>query len=313
MIRLLEGADAMGKKKPGTLRRLFAGAGLLTAFVLLFALGETATAAPPDNVTTNANGKVGKTSAWQEDFNAGAIDTSRWVVASGEAPGYIYGKHIGYYDLSHVWVKDGYLVISLTQQIGQVDDNVVDGVISTGGLLYTKDTYGYGTYEWRVRMSSTALTTTSPGTPVSGSVSAGFNYINNSQTEIDFEFAAHMPGWLSMSNWYNTNPATGPFGRQLTYSATSVPDISTSFKTYKFVWEKRRITFYVDDVFRDSHVTNIPSAPAYFMINHWGTNTELGWGGKATVGTTRYFYIDWVKYTPPPSFGLGETLPTPQF
>ena len=171
------------------------------------------------------------------------------------------------------------------------------GVIPKGGIVYTKGTYGYGTYEWRMRMSSTAVTPLEPGSPISGSVSAGFSYVNNSQTEIDFELGGHLPGWLYMTNWHNKNPRTGPSDRQETYTAASLPDISEKFHTYKFVWEKGKITFYVDDVFQTSHVTNIPSAPAYFMINHWGTN-NLWWGGLATVGSSRYFYIDWVQYTP---------------
>ena len=33
------------------------------------------------------------------------------------------------------------------------------------------------------------------------------------------------------------------------------------------------------------------------MINHWGTNSD-GWGGPATPGVSRYFYVDSVSYTP---------------
>jgi hypothetical protein len=35
------------------------------------------------------------------------------------------------------------------------------------------------------------------------------------------------------------------------------------------------------------------------MINHRGTNSDLGnFGGPATLGVDRYFYIDWVRFTP---------------
>lgn len=247
----------------------------------------------------NGTSKGGGTTytAWQEDFHGSVLDTTRWINASGQAPGYIAGKHIGYYDPTHVGVLNGYLVISLTQENGTVDG--VPGVISKGGLIYTKSTYGYGTYEWNVRMSSTAANPADAGVPVSGSVSAGFNYVNNSQTEIDFEFSGHLPGWLWMTNWYNTNPRRGPFDSQETYSTASVPNITSVFHTYKFVWETGKVTYSIDNVFQTSHVTNIPSAPAYFMINHWGTNNPW-WGGTGTVGTKRYFYVDWVKYTPAP-------------
>ncbi|OFW09404.1 MAG: hypothetical protein A3G20_06175 [Acidobacteria bacterium RIFCSPLOWO2_12_FULL_59_11] len=272
-------------------RRSLVRAGLMIGMALLSVLGQTVAAAPRGN----DKGNGGKPSGWRDDFTGSTVDDSRWVNASGQAPGYIPWNHIGYYDPTHVRVQNGYLVISLTQDYGFVDGLL--GVISNGGLIYTKETYGYGTYEWRMRMSSTAVTPEEPGSPVSGSVSAGFNYVNNSQTEIDFELGGHLPGWLYMTNWRNTNPRRDPTDSQETYTAASVPDISSKFHTYKFVWEKGKITFYMDDGFQTSHVTDIPSAPAYFMINHWGTNNPW-WGGLATVGPSRYFYIDWVQYTP---------------
>ncbi|MBI4441869.1 MAG: glycoside hydrolase family 16 protein [Acidobacteria bacterium] len=268
---------------------------LLVTIVLLFTLEATrAAAASPKGKGGNQGGNQ---SAWEDDFNGNGVDRNRWVIASGQAPGYLAGNHIGYYDPAHVSVQNGYLVISLTQESGAVDN--VPGAISQGGLIYTKDTYGYGTYEWTMRMSSTSPTPTGLGVPVSGSVSAGFNYVNNSQTEIDFEFAGHLPGWLYMSNWYNRNTRRDPTDSDLTDSRAAVSDISTTFKTYKFVWEKGRITFYINGVFQTSHLTDVPSAPAHFMINHWGTNNPW-WGGTATIGITRYFYVDWVRYTPAP-------------
>ena len=283
----------MPNRREKVMRRGFlVRAGLLIGMAVLSVLGQTVAAAPPGN----AKGKGGKPSGWRDDFTGSTVDASRWVNVSGQAPGYIPGNHIGYYDPAHVSVQEGYLVISLTQDYGIVDGLL--GLISIGGLISTYETYGYGTYEWQMRMSSTAVTPLGLGSSVSGSVSAGFSYVNNSQTEIDFELGGHLPGWLYMTNWHNKNPRTGPSDRQETYTAASLPDISEKFHTYKFVWEKGKITFYVDDVFQTSHVTNIPSAPAYFMINHWGTN-NLWWGGLANnVEASRYFYIDWVQYTP---------------
>jgi hypothetical protein len=34
------------------------------------------------------------------------------------------------------------------------------------------------------------------------------------------------------------------------------------------------------------------------MINHWGTDNTF-WGGLATFGVDRFFYVDWVRFTPP--------------
>jgi beta-glucanase (GH16 family) len=235
-------------------------------------------------------------SGWRDDFSFGRVDVTRWVIGSGQAPGYIPSYHIGYYDPSHASVTDGYLVMLLTQQNGTVDEHG-QGVISRGALLYTRQMYGYGTYQWRMRMSSTAPTPQGEGSPVSGSVSAGFLYANNSQTEIDFEFSGLTPDSLWLVNWLNPNPNLDPTGADETYTAVEPFNSTSSFHTYKFVWQRGKITYYIDDALKAVHKANVPKAPAYFMINHWGTDGP-NWGGAATVGVSRYFYVDWVSYTP---------------
>lgn len=263
---------------------------MLVATLLVFAQGQ-------GQGRGKGGGKPGGGGPWQEDFS-GPLDGKKWVISSWFAPGYLPGNHQGYYETENVSLQGGYLVMRLWQEPGEVDGNP-DGVISHGAHVTTKQKYGYGTYEWRMRMSSTATSPAGAGTPVSGSVSAGFSYVNNSETEIDYEFGAHLPDTLYMVNWYNTNPATGPFDEHVTYTALPLSDISDAFHTYKFVWEPGRITFYVDDVVQAVHTTDVPSAPALFMINHWGTNNP-NWGGPATFGVDRYFYIDWVRFTPQP-------------
>jgi endo-1,3-1,4-beta-glycanase ExoK len=271
---------------------LFLNAEWLTA-VLLMALPVGLLASPPKNPPSNQT-----CSAFTDSFDGTKVDGTRWVIANGQAPGYIPGSHIGYYQPDRVKVSGGFLQIRLTQDYGTVDG--VGGVISRGGMVYSKQKCGYGTYEWKVRMSTTA---TSPsdisGGPISGSVSAGFNYVNNSQTEIDFEFSAKDPETLWMVNWLNTNPKRDPTSQQETYSYLDPFDSTTYFHQYKYVWEPGKITFYVDNVQTSVHTTDVPSAAANFMINHWGTNGP-GWGGYASVGVTRYYYIDSAKFTPRP-------------
>jgi endo-1,3-1,4-beta-glycanase ExoK len=199
------------------------------------------------------------------------------------------------------------LTLRLTQEQGTVDSNP-QGYVSRGALVFTQKKYGYGTYEWRMRMTSTAADPGSVGAPVSGSVSAGFVYVNNSETEIDFEYGGHVLApndpddvWadnlLYLVNWHNTDPSTGPFGSQMTFSTVEVIALNSMFHTFTFVWEPGQITFSVNGQVKAVHTTDVPEAPAHFMINHWGTNNP-NWGGEATIGVERYFYVDWVKYTP---------------
>ncbi len=280
---------------------LHSAIGMLATLAAIFTFAASVAAASGPAVSSPSPGGQ-SSNGWREDFSGPGLAKKMWVVSSGQAPGHIVNFHIGYYDPSHVkFVSAGsssYLQLLLTQEIGPVDSNL-SGVISRGALVYTRNKYGYGTYEWRMRMSSTATTPSGIGNSTSGSVSAGFVYVNNSQTEIDFEFSGRDPDTLYMVNWLNPNPQSDPTGANETYDARYPFTVSTAFHDYKFVWQPGRIEFFVDGASKAVHTTNVPSAPANFMINHWGTDSG-NWGGSATVGISRYFYIDWVRFTPLP-------------
>ncbi len=262
--------------------------------VLLATVVAIAGAAPAKR-QGQGKGPKRPTAAWRDDFEGTELDASRWIIATGQAPGHILNYHIGYYEPDNVSVGGGFLTLRLTQTLGPVDARY--GTNSHGALVYTNGTYGYGTYEWRMRMSSTATAPDEPGDPVSGSVSAGFIYVNNSETEIDFEFSGLNPETLYMVNWKNTNPSTDPTSSQSTVSTLYPFTVTDEFHTYRFVWERKKISFFVDGALKAVHTTDVPRAPAYFMINHWGTDSPY-WGGTARPGDTRYFYVDWVSYSP---------------
>jgi beta-glucanase (GH16 family) len=240
----------------------------------------------------------GSCSAWSDTFSSGKLDGSRWVIASGGAPG-TNATNTGYYETGNVQVSPGVLRIALTQVAGTASGTF----LSYGGLVRTKQACGYGTYQWTMKMSSTALCAGSActGQAVSGSVSAGFLYVNNSQTEIDFEFQAPAPTAVYLVNWLNLNPSVDPTESEETVDAYS--SASPAFNpldgqhTYKFVWTAGKISYYVDGTWVVDHTTNVPTAPAYFMINHWGTDNP-NWGGPATTGVTRYMYVTQTSYSP---------------
>ncbi len=234
--------------------------------------------------------------AWVDYFNQGRLDPARWTVANGAAPGYIAGYHRGYYDPTHVSLANGMLSMLLTQTIGTVDGNS-GGVTSRGAMIFTNSACGYGTYEWTMRMSSTADSPGVYGEPVSGSVSAGFIYVNNSQTEIDFEFSGLDPETLWLVNWLNPNPRQDPTEANETYTGITPFESAAGFHNYKFVWSRGKISYYIDGVWKADHTTNVPTAPAYFMINTWGTDSG-NWGGAATLDTPRYVYVSKAAFTP---------------
>ena len=221
--------------------------------------------------------------SFSDSFSGGVLDRSKWLASDEPAPGRISGVNQGSFIPSNVDLSKGMLCLKLQQQQGS------SGVISIGGQIQSVETFGYGTYEWTMRASSTSATPNGPGSVVSGQISSGFIFVNNSQTEIDFEIEGQHSDTLWMTNWLTTS--------QKQYSSVFVAAPDQSFHRYRFVWAPGKIDFYTDDVLVSTHTSNIPSAPAYIMVNHWGTNSS-GWGGPATVGIERYLYISNFVYTP---------------
>jgi endo-1,3-1,4-beta-glycanase ExoK len=215
-----------------------------------------------------------------DDFSKGKLDTSKWIASNWSAPG--GGKFVpSYLDFS-----SGMLRIKLTQTYTSSG-----AVSSVGGELQSTKTLGFGTYEWVMRASSTSSTPTGSGVAVSGQISSGFVFVNNSQTEIDNpEIEGQNPGTLWWTSWLGVSKKQ--------YTSTQAPFFpEKGFHSYKCVWTRTGIKFYVDNVLVSSHTGVVPQVPAYAMINHWGTNSR-GWGGLATTNITRYMFVRSFSFIP---------------
>jgi hypothetical protein len=210
-----------------------------------------------------------------DDFSKGSLDTSKWIPSNWGAPGG------GSFVPSYLDFSTGMLRIKLTQTSGS----------SVGGELQSKKALSFGTYEWIMRASSTSSTPNGSGYTVSGQISSGFIYVNNSQTEIDSpEIEGQNPGTLWWTTW--TSESTKQ------YTSTQAPFApENGFHSYKCVWTKTSIKFYVDGALVSTHTGVVPQTPAYAMINHWGTNST-GWGGLATPNVTRYMFVRSFSFTP---------------
>ncbi|MGA9800524.1 MAG: family 16 glycosylhydrolase [Terriglobales bacterium] len=214
-----------------------------------------------------------------DNFSSGSLDTSKWIPSNWGAPGG------GTFVPSYLDFSTGMLRIKVTQTSSG------GGVASVGGELQSKTAFGFGTYEWVMRASSTSSTPTGSGVAVSGQISSGFIYVNNSQTEIDTpEIEGQNPGTLWWTSWIGVNT------KQYTSTQASFAP-EQGFHSYKCVWSKTAINFYVDGVLVSTHTGVVPQTPAYAMINHWGTNST-GWGGLATPNTTRYMFVRSFSFTP---------------
>src|SRR6185437_1162769 len=83
-----------------------------------------------------------------------------------------------------------------------------------------KQAFGFGTYEWVMRTSSTSATPYGEGSAMSGQVSSGFAFIDASTTEIDFEIdgvlvSTHtedipqVPAYVMINHWGTNSTGWG--------------------------------------------------------------------------------------------------------
>lgn len=89
--------------------------------------------------------------AFSDQFNMRKLDSSEWIVSHGKAP------QDGAFDPSNVDLSKGLLSLRVIQSRGP------NGITSSGGEIQSKRVFGYGTYEFTMRMGSTSETPDGPG------------------------------------------------------------------------------------------------------------------------------------------------------
>jgi beta-glucanase (GH16 family) len=228
---------------------------------------------------------------FSDDFRAGRLDTSKWTVATYTSPDSKPGLNSGTYIPENLDFSHGMLCIKVTQQKGGPDN-----ILSYGGAIIFKERFGFGTYEFLMRMSSTSATPDGVGAATSGAISSGFVFYNNSESEIDLEFLGNENAiWIT--NWQNANPKNAPTGDVKQTKKVANHSLATEFHKYMLVWAPASVKVYIDGTLVASHNEHIPQSPAYIILQHRGTNSNE-WGGTAAVGVTRYMYVKSVTFTP---------------
>jgi len=228
---------------------------------------------------------------FSDNFSAGKLDASKWTVATYRSPDSKPGLNSGTYIPENLDFSRGMLCIKVTQQKGGTDN-----ILSYGGAIISKERFGFGTYEFVMRMSSTSATPDGTGAAISGAISSGFVFYNNSESEIDLEFLGNENAiWIT--NWQNANPKNAPTGDVKQTNKVSDDLLATGFHKYTLVWAPASAKVYIDGMLVASHHEHIPQSPAYIILQHRGTNSNE-WGGTAAVGVTRYLYVKSVKFTP---------------
>jgi len=252
------------------LRYPFAPSLVVALLTIFFLVGCGGRAMPPANssVTTNPTSNPAPTAGPNEFSFAGYT----WEKDSGTAPpvGNVNGN-IGSFSPSNVSVGSE-LILTLNQE------QQGGGIVSTGAEVHTKQPFSYGTFEFTSWVSAA----------ISGTTASGFLFTNNSQTEIDMEQTGDRPYAVDCTNWSGLS----------SYQDTEVTGFDQlSAHDFKIVWQPQQVNWYVDGQLIVSHTASVPSAPAPFLFNMWGTNNSA-WGGSATPGTTRYMHITSFHYTP---------------
>ncbi len=222
---------------------------------------------------TSTSGSSGATSgsgtvAGPNQFSMWGYD---WTSSQGNAPGGTSFGTVGTLDPQQVSVgSDLVLTLTQTSQNGTI--------YSVGAEVYTNQTFTYGTFEFTSRVANVA----------SGSTASGFIYARDSITEIDMEQVGNKPDAVDCTNWQGTSnfQDTQVFG----FDQGNTHD-------FKIVWRSDHVDWYVDGQKIVSHTQAVPSSPAHFIFNLWGTNKST-WGGLASPDVTRYMYISNFKYTP---------------
>ena len=107
----------------------------------------------------------------------------------------------------------------------------------------------------------------------SGSITTGFLYAPNSETEIDMEQVGNKADAVDCTNWHGVSnfQDTQVFG----FDQGNSHD-------FKIVWQPGYVDWYVDGQLVVHHTQAVPSVAAPFLFSAWGTNKST-WGGMATI------------------------------
>lgn len=244
---------------------------LTKAMALCFALSFTSC---DGSLTAPSESPTGAPSTSTPTFSAtlDSYDTSAWTKADW--------TNGGFFDCGwspdHIAFADGVMTITL------------DGVSShgkpyTSGEYRTNQTFGYGTFETRMKPAR-----------ASGIVSSFFLYTQKPWDEIDIEFLGSDTTRVQFNYFVN---GTGNHEKIVDLGF----DASEDFHTYAIEYGDGYIAWYVDGT-RKWKVTaangTMPNHPMQIMMNLWPGIGVDGWLGKFAYAAPLRASYDYVSYTP---------------
>jgi endo-1,3-1,4-beta-glycanase ExoK len=204
-----------------------------------------------------------------------AFDSSRWQ----KADAWTNGGHFNCgWRADHITFSGGSMRLTL-------DNSPCPGGCSgkpyASGEYRTKDVYGYGKFETRMKAAAG-----------SGIVSSFFIYNGSPWHEIDVEILGKNP-WQMQTNYF-----TNGVGRHETLINLGF-DASAGYHNYAIVWDAGSIKWYVDDILAHTETGArgpLPSVPGKIMVNLWpGTGID-SWTGPFTYSGPLHADYAWIQY-----------------
>jgi endo-1,3-1,4-beta-glycanase ExoK len=187
------------------------------------------------------------------------FDAGRWI----KSDGWSNGDHQGcMWAADNARAKGSVLELTLRKSASSPKG-------FTCAEIQSKDTYGYGTYEARMRVPA-----------ASGLVTAFFTYIGKAQgkphDEIDFEFLGKDSGAVQLNYFVD-----GKGGHE--HMAKLGLDAETTAALYSFEWMPNAIRWYVNGELvherRAKAGKPFPSHPGKIFLSIWNGNGLDGWLG----------------------------------
>jgi len=219
-----------------------------------------------------------------DDFKS--FDKSRWYVSDG----WSNGSHQNCtWSKGLVELSDGVLSLGFEKQ------KLKDREFACGEIQ-TKQRFGYGTYEARLK--------TDTG---SGLNAAFFTYIGPSDKqpwdEIDFEILTKDTSKVQVNAYID--------GKGKNEKLVEVPGgTDKGFNDYAFVWEKDSLRWYVNGqlVNTITDPAKLPSHAQKIFFSLWGSDTMKGWmGAFADPGRKLSLQVERVAFT-----ALGDPCQFPE-
>ena len=197
------------------------------------------------------------------------LNRSRWFLSDG----WTNGDHQNCtWSKDQVKVRDGVLRLGFASNeggrpaVGKVEEKNVRPF--SCGEIQTKASFGYGTYEVRLR------------TPAGSGLNANmFSFIGPAQKqphdEIDFEFLLKDTSRVQVNSY-----VSGKGGNEHLVPLKTASD--AEFADYAFVWEAKRLRWFVNgtQVYEITDPAKIPSHESKIYLSLWGSDTMAGWLGR---------------------------------